>query len=139
LLTRILGQICASHLVLSFYLFLLLLPSYVRFCEPPCPVSGKIGVATMCLPIRFFLAAILLAIPAVITTAPKPAAAQAQELLRPDQLDQLVAPIAFYPDPLLTEVLMASTYPLEVAQADRWALRPTMPSISWRAPTIASP
>jgi hypothetical protein len=29
--------------------------------------------------------------------------------------------IALYPDPLLAQVLMASTYPLEVVQADRWA------------------
>lgn len=38
----------------------------------------------------------------------------------PDQLEQMVAPIALYPDPLLTNILMASTYPLEVVQADRW-------------------
>jgi hypothetical protein len=38
-----------------------------------------------------------------------------------EELDQLVAPIALYPDSLLTQVLMASTYPLEVVQADRWA------------------
>ena len=36
------------------------------------------------------------------------------------QLEQLVAPIALYPDPLLTQVLMASTYPLEVVEAARW-------------------
>jgi hypothetical protein len=36
------------------------------------------------------------------------------------QLDQLVAPIALYPDPLLAQVMMASTYPLEVVEADRW-------------------
>ncbi|MEB2285852.1 MAG: hypothetical protein B6D46_16475 [Polyangiaceae bacterium UTPRO1] len=36
------------------------------------------------------------------------------------QLEQMVAPIALYPDPLLTNILMASTYPLEVVQADRW-------------------
>lgn len=36
-------------------------------------------------------------------------------------LDQLLAPIALYPDPLLAQVLMASTYPLEVVQAARWA------------------
>ena len=38
-----------------------------------------------------------------------------------EQLEQLVAPIALYPDSLLAQVLMASTYPLEIAQADRWA------------------
>ncbi len=37
------------------------------------------------------------------------------------QLEQLLAPIALYPDSLLTQVLMASTYPLEVVQASRWA------------------
>jgi hypothetical protein len=41
-------------------------------------------------------------------------------LLKPAQIDQLVAPIALYPDTLLSEVLMASTYPLEVVQAERW-------------------
>lgn len=37
-----------------------------------------------------------------------------------DQLEQLVAPIALYPDSLLTQVMMASTYPLEVVEASRW-------------------
>jgi hypothetical protein len=36
------------------------------------------------------------------------------------QLEQIVAPIALYPDSLLTQVMMASTYPLEVVEADRW-------------------
>ena len=51
---------------------------------------------------------------------PPPPNASAQQLLGADQLDQLVAPIALYPDTLLAEVLMASTYPLEVIEADRW-------------------
>lgn len=38
----------------------------------------------------------------------------------PPQLDSLVAPIALYPDPLLAQVLAASTYPLEVAEASSW-------------------
>ena len=37
-----------------------------------------------------------------------------------EQLEQLVAPIALYPDSLLAQVLMASTYPLEIVQAERW-------------------
>lgn len=37
------------------------------------------------------------------------------------QIQQLVAPIALYPDSLLTQVLMASTYPLEVVEAARWS------------------
>src|ERR1017187_3191040 len=36
------------------------------------------------------------------------------------QLDDLVAPIALYPDPLLSQVLVASTYPLEVVEAQQW-------------------
>src|ERR1051326_5512548 len=36
------------------------------------------------------------------------------------QLDNLVAPIALYPDPLLSQVLVASTYPLEVVEAYQW-------------------
>src|SRR5438270_12623254 len=38
----------------------------------------------------------------------------------PDQLDSLVAPIALYPDPLLAQVLAASTYPLEIVLLQRW-------------------
>ena len=37
-----------------------------------------------------------------------------------EQLDQLLAPIALYPDTVLSQILMASTYPLEVVEADRW-------------------
>jgi hypothetical protein len=37
------------------------------------------------------------------------------------ELDQMLAPIALYPDSLLTQILMASTYPLEVVQAARWS------------------
>lgn len=48
--------------------------------------------------------------PTVESAAPIPAA----------ELDQLVAPIALYPDELLDIVLMAATYPFEVIEADRW-------------------
>jgi hypothetical protein len=43
-----------------------------------------------------------------------------QKPLTPGQLDSLVAPIALYPDPILSQVLVASTYPLEVVEAGRW-------------------
>ena len=49
------------------------------------------------------------------------AAASSDQLLKAEELDALVAPIALYPDALVSLVLMASTYPLEVVQADRWA------------------
>ena len=39
------------------------------------------------------------------------------------ELDQMLAPIALYPDPLLSQILMASTYPLEVVKAARWSER----------------
>ncbi|MGB9151737.1 MAG: DUF3300 domain-containing protein [Alphaproteobacteria bacterium] len=48
-----------------------------------------------------------------------PAAAYA-----PQQIDQLIAPIALYPDPLISQVLMASTYPLEIVEASRWLQNP---------------
>jgi hypothetical protein len=41
-------------------------------------------------------------------------------LLTPEQLDTIVAPIALYPDPMLGQVLAASTYPLEVVEAQQW-------------------
>ncbi|MGE0407361.1 MAG: DUF3300 domain-containing protein [Candidatus Korobacteraceae bacterium] len=42
------------------------------------------------------------------------------EQLSNDQLDSLVAPIALYPDPLLSQTLVASTYPLEIVQLQQW-------------------
>ena len=54
-------------------------------------------------------------------SAPASASAGTPNTLKsPPQLDALVAPIALYPDNLLSLVLMSSTYPLEVVQADRW-------------------
>ena len=58
------------------------------------------------------------------TQEPSPTASPAQEPDAPkitnDQLDSLVAPIALYPDPLLSQVLVASTYPLEIVQLQQW-------------------
>ncbi|AGK59331.1 hypothetical protein HYPDE_38298 [Hyphomicrobium denitrificans 1NES1] len=48
----------------------------------------------------------------------------ADEKLSKQQLDQLLAPIALYPDDLLTNVLMASTYPVDVVEANRWITQP---------------
>jgi hypothetical protein len=42
-------------------------------------------------------------------------------VFKQEELDQIVAPIALYPDSLVAQILMASTYPLEVVQADRFA------------------
>jgi hypothetical protein len=60
--------------------------------------------------------------PPASSSTPQPATQSppGAELLKPEQLEALVAPIALYPDELLANVLAASTYPLEVVQADRW-------------------
>jgi hypothetical protein len=50
--------------------------------------------------------------------AQSPTAASAK--IPPEQLDSLVAPVALYPDPLLAQVLAASTYPLELIQLRQW-------------------
>ena len=55
------------------------------------------------------------------TQTPPVVTATAQSPLKAEQLDQLLAPIALYPDALLAQVLMASTYPFEIVQAARWA------------------
>jgi hypothetical protein len=54
----------------------------------------------------------------------KPSAAQASgqpAAFKNEEIEQLVAPIALYPDALVAQVLMASTYPLEVVEAARWS------------------
>ena len=51
------------------------------------------------------------------TLAQQPAAAP---VFKQEELDQVLAPIALYPDSLVSQILMASTYPLEIVQADRW-------------------
>jgi hypothetical protein len=54
-------------------------------------------------------------------SAPAP---HAPPIFRAEQLDQLLAPIALYPDPLLAQILMAATYPLEIVRARRWLQDP---------------
>src|SRR5438034_5729863 len=50
----------------------------------------------------------------------QPATAQQTVKIPSDQLDALVAPIALYPDNLLSQTLVASTYPLEIIQLQQW-------------------
>src|SRR5580700_1292860 len=60
---------------------------------------------------------------------PEPSADAAAGIAQPaaqasfsrQELEQMLAPIALYPDAMLSQVLMASTYPLEVVQAARWS------------------
>src|SRR5215472_8005546 len=65
--------------------------------------------------------ALLAAQPYIFAQQPRPSEAPAQAgLLSPQQLESLVAPIALFPDPILSQLLVASTYPLEIAQAEQW-------------------
>ena len=58
---------------------------------------------------------------ALAATQEQPPASNSQAaMLPPEQLDSLVAPIALYPDPMLSQTLVASTYPLEVIQLQQW-------------------
>ena len=68
--------------------------------------------------------------------APPPAPPPPDQTLNPNQLDDLVAPIALYPDPLLSQVMVAATYPLEVVQAFQWLQK--NPGISGPALTEAA-
>src|SRR6185436_16128944 len=52
--------------------------------------------------------------------ATAPATPKDEKAFSSSQLEQMVAPIALYPDPLLMQILMASTYPLEIVEAARW-------------------
>ncbi|WP_146907573.1 DUF3300 domain-containing protein [Arenimonas daejeonensis] len=60
------------------------------------------------------------ATPAAATTE-TPAPAASEQIFGPEELEQMVAPIALYPDPLLAQVLMGATYPGDVADAAAWA------------------
>jgi hypothetical protein len=60
----------------------------------------------------------------LLLVAPQGALAQSageEKPFKQEELDQLVAPIALYPDSLLAQIFMASTYPLEVVLAGKWA------------------
>ena len=58
-----------------------------------------------------------------ITTTASPAGTEEAPKIPNDQLDSLVAPVALYPDPVLAQILAASTYPLEVIQLEQWLKR----------------
>src|SRR5215471_21833707 len=77
-------------------------------------------------------------IPQPVTPVPSPQPVPSGEpvaLLNANQLDNLVAPIALYPDPLISQVLVASTYPLEIVEAYQWLQR--NPGLSGAALTQA--
>lgn len=74
---------------------------------------------------RLRVPVVLLAVMAMLHAALHPALAQGRDepppaTLSNKQLEQLLAPIALYPDALLTHVLMAAAYPFQVVQLGRW-------------------
>jgi hypothetical protein len=67
--------------------------------------------------LKTLICATMLALSGVISV---PVTAQETEVYSQAELDQMLAPIALYPDTVLSHVLIAATYPLEVVQAARW-------------------
>jgi Protein of unknown function (DUF3300) len=80
---------------------------------------------------RSFTLAILIAVSQLLSPDPAHSATEPQPNVtegatqptpfKPEELEQIVAPIALYPDSLLAQIFMASTYPLEIVQAARWS------------------
>jgi hypothetical protein len=83
-----------------------------RMARQVCFVAAMLGVPSLSMAQELASAAAIA----------NPASIQARKLTA-DQLADLVAPIALYPDALLSQVLVASTYPLEVVQAQQWLRR----------------
>jgi hypothetical protein len=64
---------------------------------------------------------VMVSLPWSVPLHAQAAPASAPATFRVEEIEQMVAPIALYPDTLVSQILMASTYPLEVVEADRWA------------------
>jgi hypothetical protein len=77
------------------------------------------GRRCMCIRLLLWSLVVLLTVPsgAVVVQSQE---TNGQVIFRQEELDQMLAPIALYPDELLVQILMAATYPLEVVQAGRW-------------------
>ena len=61
---------------------------------------------------------------AAIALNAMPASAQDKQPFKPEELDQMLAPIALYPDQLLMQLLMAATFPQQVVEAGQWLQHP---------------
>ena len=69
---------------------------------------------------KAFLKSVVAGLLAVALVA-SAAFAEERPAFKQEELEQMLAPIALYPDSLLSQILMAATYPLEVVQAARWS------------------
>ena len=81
--------------------------------------------------------ALLVAVPTCGFPQAAPPPPPTAALFTPQQLDQMLAPIALYPDPLLVQILTAATYPLEVAEAAAWVQAPNNAGLTGDALTAA--
>jgi hypothetical protein len=83
----------------------------------------------------------ILILPATWPSLPRaqesPAATGEAQTFDPQQLDALLAPVALYPDELLTQLLMATTFPLQVVEAARWIEDPARKDLKGDALTQA--
>ena len=97
--------------------------SFVDLALPECTVRlslqmRSLVVCMLCMALA--MPALTQAPPAVSTSPLATTSGTEAKSFAQQELDQLLAPVALYPDALLAQVLMASTYPLEIVYADRW-------------------
>src|SRR6266852_8272129 len=85
------------------------------YLRPRQEVPMKAFVKPALVQLLALLLCVSVAFAQTVPPTPRNAAATQQEL------DQMLAPIALYPDSLLSQIFMASTYPLEVVEAARWS------------------
>jgi hypothetical protein len=99
-------------------------PTPVPTAEAPAPsVEAPVSMPSLEKPAPASVTESPAAAPQAEPPAPPPAA-ETLSIFKAEQLDQLLVPIALYPDALLAQILMAATYPLEVVKADRWLQDP---------------
>jgi len=84
--------------------------------------TNRVGGSAWQAALALLLAALVsLPWPAVVVAQDEAQGSAQTATFSPEELEQVVAPIALYPDSLLAQVMMASTYPLEIVEAARWA------------------
>src|SRR6185503_8017317 len=100
-------------------------PGGVHQRVPARHLKGRTGMLSRSLTSATFRVLARLLVVVLLGPAPLwaqgPPGGQGPPAFKPEELDQIAAPIALYPDPLVAQILMASTYPLEIVQAARFA------------------
>ena len=85
------------------------------------PIDSTRKGIEMKLPLKFPAGYLILALLPALSVPASDTVEEPETLFSQAALDQMLAPIALYPDALLSQVLIASTYPLEVVEASRWS------------------